>query len=604
MIKGEEHQEELLRIYHASAPSEPVLNIVKIARCLGISAELIDLGYSGFPTEVLRAQVSSGKGAAVWDAGSLSELIGLEDWRLIASDLVASDLDVLILATGKDDSQSGILRVLSQGGVTRVCPAGHPDSVSFPATSRSLNAELSGHHYARSRCDALALELSGGHGIEIVMEFGHGVASFVSLRSGGSHAFVWSTFSVFDVDRPLKFESEFEEAVAEYIPAIIFLRSGFGDRCWHSPRIGADIVIDDPLLEKRYGFIDFPALIGMARELGFHVTVAFIPWNHWRTRKGSIRVFLDHPESFGICAHGCDHIANEFKVDDYADLLSRSHLAAERMDRHCERTEMEWERIMVCPREDYSIEALQALADSGRFIGLVNTGCIPRNLDSNRVRGSDLLLPVQDAFFGFPIFKRHYWSDISKFAMAVFLGKPAILVEHHAFFKDQHRVLKNFVMQLKATCPTVRWSGLTELACRTFQRRRVAPETLEVRFFTDQFLMDNPDPEPRMVKFQRRFPASAAIESVSVNGAKVPFTKEGGFICFEARLDGNAVASVHLHRRTVPVRSARSWGWTYRMGVAVRRVFSEIRDNWLSRSPTVHRLANLVMKAFGLRSGK
>ena len=602
MMTEVKSEEAVLRIYHASEPSDAVLNLAQIARCLGVQAELIDLRFSSSPAEELRAPLSSGNGAAFWDIRSLSEVLSLADWRSVAPDLASSAVHVLILATSEGESQSEVLKILSRGAVTKIRSAGRPELVSFPAEPHRLSAELSGHQYARFCGDAIALEISAESGSETVMQFGERSVAFVSIAPSLSHVFIWSTLSVFDVDQPLEKEIEFEQALDEYIPAIIFLRRGFGERCWHSPRVGADIVIDDPVLTERYGFIAFADLLGLAKKLNFHVTVAFIPWNHWRTRKKSLRVFLDHPESFGICAHGCDHTRNEFRTSDYDDLLRRSHLAAERLDRHRERTGMNWERMVVCPREDYSLEALQAFADSGRFLGLVNTGCIPRDLESPHVRGSDLLLPAQDAFSGFPLFKRHYWSDFSVFAMAAFLGKPVILVEHHAFFKDQHQVLKDFVTQLGATCPTVRWSGLTDVACTTFQWRRVAPETLEVRFFTDDLLMNNPDAEPRMFCFRRRFPANAVVESVAVNGTQVPFAREEEFICFEARLPGKAAASVQIRRPATMARHAPSRGWTYGAQVATRRFLSEMRDNWLPGNETVLRWANRLMQVLRLRA--
>jgi len=598
--KLEADKEGTLRIYHASKPSEAILNMAKIARCLGISADLIDLGLSSFPVADLRAQLSSGN--SVWDVGSLGKLIGLADWKAIACDLDASCTNVLLLAAAADDSQREVLGVLSHGSVTAVRLAGRPDSVGFPAALQHLSAELSGHRYARSSRDGLAMDVNGNVRIETVMELGQGLAAFVHLRPGAAHIFVWSTFSVFDVDRPLGRELEFEEAVDEYIPAIIFLRSAFGERCWHNPALGADIVIDDPLLTKRYGFIIFPELLSLAKDLCIHVTVAFIPWNYRRTQKRHLREFLNHSTSFGICAHGCDHTRHEFRQNDYPDLLRRSHLAAERMDCHRKRTGVGWDRMMVCPREEYSVEALQALANCGKFLGMVNTGCVPRDLNSKCVRGSDLLLPAQDAFFGFPIFKRHYWSDISVFAMAAFLGKPPILVEHHDFFQDQYRSLKDFAARFRTVCPTVRWSSLADLARQTCHRRRVAAGVFEVRFFTDEFLMDNPDPESRLIQFRRRFPQETDVESITVNGTPVSFLRDGKFICFEAWLEGNGIATVRLCRRPVPAPDTVSRGWFYGAGVAARRLSSEIRDNWLSRNRIVLKLANRLVKAARLKS--
>jgi hypothetical protein len=599
MEKIETFKEGPLRIYHASKPSDAILNLAKIAGCLGIAANLVDLGPSNFPAADLRAGTS---GASVWDIGSLAKLIGLVDWKAIASDLGTSCASVILLVTDADDRHHEVLKVLSQGGVNAVRTAGRPESVGFPTTLKRLSAELSGHRYKRSRRDALAMDVNGNAGVETVMEFGQGQAAFARFQRGSSSVFIWSTFSVFDVDLPLGRELEFEEAVDEYIPAIIFLRNALGEHCWHNPAQCADIVIDDPLLTKHYGFIVFPELLRLAKELGIHLTVAFIPWNYRRTQKRHLREFFNHPVSFGICAHGCDHTRQEFRSNDYNDLLRRSYLAAERMDCHRERTGMEWDRLMVCPREEYSVEALQALADSGRFLGLVNTGCIPRDLNSKCVRGSDLLLPAEDAFFGFPIFKRHYWSDIAVFAMAAFLGKPAILVEHHDFFQDQYRSLKDFVARLKTTCPTMRWSSLDGMARQTCQRRRVASDVFEVRFFTDDFLMDNPDPEPRTIRFRRRLPLGAGIESITVNGMTMSFWREGEFVCFETWLEGKGYATVHLNRCPVPAPNAISRGWSYGAGVAARRLSSEIRDNWLSRNKSVLRVANRFVKAMRLKS--
>ena len=132
--------------------------------------------------------------------------------------------------------------------------------------------------------------------------------AFLCVQVGKASVFVWSTFNVFDVHRPLLAEKEFEEALDEYIPAIIFLRAAFSARAAGiiaSP--GAGIVIDDPLLRKNYGFIQFPKLLESARKNHYHVTLAFIPWNHWRSSPAQARLFLDHADCFSICAHGCDH---------------------------------------------------------------------------------------------------------------------------------------------------------------------------------------------------------------------------------------------------------------------------------------------------------
>src|SRR5207253_6226561 len=122
-------------------------------------------------------------------------------------------------------------------------------------------------------------------------------------------------------------------------------------------------------------------------------------------------------------------------------------------------------------QEQYSLQAMRAFSNSRQFIGLVCTACIPRNLASPEICGADLLLPAQDSFFGFPVFKRHYWNGMGVFAMALFLGKPAILVEHHEFFRVGPAGMESFVTGLSQMCPDVMWTTVTETATRTHWRR-------------------------------------------------------------------------------------------------------------------------------------
>jgi hypothetical protein len=580
-MKAANDHSALLRIYLWGEASSTMLNLAKTAACLGIRSELVNLALRTSPADDLRSSALAG--ASVWDIESLSSFIDAEAWTSLAELLPGGNASVLIITRGCSVWKDEILRILTKGRVIGARSAGRPEVARFPANGGGWSAQLSGFEYRRSGTEALALEAEKDSGIETIMDYGDGLPAMVVFPAGRSQLFVWSAVSVFDMDQPLGRELEFEEATDEYIPAIIFLRAGFGERCWHNPRQDADIVIDDPLLEKRYGQIDFPELLGLARELDLHVTVAFIPWNHWRTRELPLRVFLDHSGSFGICAHGCDHISREFRTSDYGDLLGRSRLAAERMDRHRERTGMDWDRLMVCPREEYTLDAVRALADSGRFLGMVNTGCIPRDLETRHVRGSDLLWPAHDSFFGFPLFKRHYWSDISVFAMGAFLGKPAILVEHHDFFQNHCRSVKEFATKLRGISPSVRWMNLTSIASQTHSRKLGADGGWDIRFFADEFTIRNPDTKPQTLRFQRRMPADIGLESVTLNGARVPSVRDGDILRFETELQPGGVAFVQVRRCAVPADGAVPGGLIYEARVALRRALSEFRDN--SRPP-------------------
>jgi hypothetical protein len=277
--------------------------------------------------------------------------------------------------------------------------------------------------------------------------------------------------------------------------------------------------------------------------------------------------------------------------------LRKNYVASERMERHGLRTGLKCEPLMVCPQELYSTEAMRAFSDSRKFQGLVNTGCLPRNPVDRRVCAADLLLPAQDALFGFPVFKRHYWKDMSVFAMALFLGKPAILVEHHEFFRDGVANLEAFVSGLGTLRPDLKWTPMREVAATTELRREVSCSRREVRFFTDTFQLEQSEPTEMAYSLTRRVPESASVDQVLFRGQSVPFRRRNGFIQFEVRVDRPEVCRIQVETNPVPPSKAYSTGWRYQGGVAVRRGLSEVRDNVISRNRVALALGRRLMRS-------
>ena len=124
------------------------------------------------------------------------------------------------------------------------------------------------------------------------------------------------------------------------------------------------------------------------------------------------------------------------------------------------------------------MEAMGAFSDSRQFLGLICTACMPRNLASPQLSGADLLIPAQDSFFGFSVFKRHYSGNVALFAMALFLGKPAIFVEHHEFFRNGTAGLEEHVKRLKELRPDIQWRPLAEIDGHHERRRREHPKAI------------------------------------------------------------------------------------------------------------------------------
>ncbi len=582
-----------MRICYHKSPSENLAHLATLAKCIGISAELFDVQNSATFVAAMEDAMLPPSAGVVLDVASLKEICRQDGLEKVAALIYNCNVSVLLLTTGVDESANRFLQVLTHGVVLEGDHAGAVARINFP---EGLAGELSFQSYPRKPTNAIGLTLGPEAKADLIMKLEES-PSFVRVSVGNASVFVWSSLRIFDVSRPLAAEKEFEDAADEYVPAIIFLRFAFKAQCWHNPSPGAGIVIDDPLLKKTYGFIHFPELLGSARKHGYHITLAFIPWNHWRSRPSEVNCFRDNLDCFAICAHGCDHTNNEFRSADYEELLQKNFVARQRMDRHARRTGLGSEPLMVCPQEQYSLEAMRAFSDSRQFVALVCTACVPRNLPAPQIRGADLLLPAQDSFYGFPIFKRHYWNGMAVFAMALFLGKPAILVEHHEFFRNGSAGAEEFAQRLAELRPNLKWRSLAETVTRTHVRRRVSKNKQEVRFFTDTFHLEHELEQPMEFRLLRRLPETTHVECVRVGGRDVPFTREDGFLAFETHVDHPQTVSVQVECRSVKPTKSHSPGVKYQASVALRRGLSEFRDNIIARNRVTLRVCRRLMRS-------
>lgn len=548
-------------------------------------------------TSLDEALAQRGCTARVVDVSSFTEDASqLERLR----ELAGSDserIPLLLLATQSDPVSSRLIGVLSAGSITGIKEGPTAETVAFTSTHRTLTRELSGHSFSRHGGGALYLASIPGAQVTPLMTVSTGPA-FVTWGSAPGLRFAWSTPAVFDVFRPLAQELDFERALDACLPFLIFLRSAFGDACWHNPDRTAGFVIDDPLLTPAYGFIDFPRLLESARTNAYHVSLAFIPWNARRTKAKNVGLFQRHAAQFSLCVHGCDHNNNEYGSADYDLLLDKNRVALARMTQQTQHLGIPYTPLAVCPQEQCSLEAWRAFADNRDFLGMVNTGCLPRNIPNTRVCAADLLLPAQDALFGFPIFKRYYPGDLAPFALSLFLGRPAILVEHHDYFRHGMDGIESFARNLKEICPEIRWPGLENLATTAHVRRCASGEATRIRFFTSRFQFSSTAGDSGKFQFYKRIGDPKAVESVRVNQVTVPFSFEADLLTFEIPVGRPETFQIQIVQTPVAAKPVYSFGPRYQAGVAVRRALSEVRDNVLSRHPRATAWAKSVMGAF------
>ena len=593
-----------MKLIFSQQHSSNLLHLERLAQCFGIIAESVRVQDFSELLAAVNAATASGPSVIVLDVLSLNLLGQPAQWEELAAQLGRTRVTVLLVVTQADPGVSQWVKTVTRDEISAVTTLEQVDHLIFTNARASPCGLLSGQEFHRKPGPALGLALGVASKANVLMQLAQS-AAFVQIALGNAQVFIWSTLAIFDVQRKLAAEKEFEEAIDQYVPAIAFLRYAFQDQCWHNPDPGAGIIIDDPLLVYEYGFLNFRRLLGSARQHKYHVTLAFIPWNSRRSRTRPVEFFREHADCFSICAHGCDHTNNEFKSNDYDGLLRKNFVARQRMEQHHQRTGLACEPLMVCPQEQYSLEGMRAFADSRQFLALVNTGCMPRDLTTPQICGADLLLAAPDSFFGFPVFKRHYWGgDMAVFAMSLFLGKPAILAGHHEFFRAGPGGAEAFASGLAKLRPNLKWTSLVDTVVRTHLRRRVSDGQYEVRFFTDTFRWEHQHPQPVEYQLTRRISGATKVRCVRVNGCEVPFSQDHGRLAFSVVAE--APQNLEVRVEIPPVLPTKPYpsGLRYQSSVALRRGLSELRDNFIARNDFALKAGRKLMKTLKQTGGK
>ncbi|HLH76629.1 MAG TPA: hypothetical protein VKV28_07470 [Candidatus Binataceae bacterium] len=389
----------------------------------------------------------------------------------------------------------------------------------------------------------------------------------------------------------------------ELLPWLIFMRTAGGEACWHNPNPRACLLIDDPLLRPRYGYLDYHQLALAMDEHRFATSIAFIPWNYRRSQPRVAALFHRRPGQFSLCVHGCDHTAGEFKRGSVADLRDKSRLAQTWMAAHRDATGIEHEPIMIFPQGGFIKAALQAL-DAEGYKAAINTSVLAADWQVGDLTWRDLLEVAVTAYGGCPLFARWYPRDLFAIAFGVFVGKPAFVVEHHGYFKAGCEPLAAFVTRLSQQIEQLEWDSPGEIVNGAALIKCAGPHERWLRFYTDDFVFKNSSSQAATYRLYRRLTNGEPTGLIHDN-RPLDFELQGNDLVAQLTTEPGQRVRIRLLRAKEP-----AWGpgprrppW-YRAQVASRRLLSELRDNYLSRSPWLlgqaKGLSAILQRAAGL----
>ena len=280
------------------------------------------------------------------------------------------------------------------------------------------------------------------------------------------------------------------EYFSRFVPHAMALRYTAGDECWRPSEHHASVIIDDPLLRKNYGFLNFDSLLRLAKQNNFHTAIAFIPHNFRRCSPQITRLFRQNASRLSICCHGNDHTGGEFASTDTALLNTMLHIAEHRMNLLRKTTGIPCDRVMVFPQGNFSVEAM-AVLKAHNFHAAVNTVPHPAQQPVLLTIG-ELAQPAVLRYGDFPLFIRKpiCQTQSHDIAFNLFFGRPVLIVEHHDVFQ-RPELLAEIATRINSVAPEVQWSNLATVAGNSLLRRRAADGTYHVRAYSGTVRVSN-----------------------------------------------------------------------------------------------------------------
>jgi hypothetical protein len=382
------------------------------------------------------------------------------------------------------------------------------------------------------------------------------------------------------------------------VPLVMFVRLMFSDVAWRPQELGACLIIDDPLLRKRYGSCDFEMLHDLMRRYGFTTNVAFIPWNWRRTSPAAGEFFRNESVRFSVSIHGCDHTGAEFGETSPAVLNNKAKLALSRMRNHDTRTGIHHDPVMVFPQGVFSSVCPKVLKRNG-FLAAVNTETGPTDTTSVGTQIRDVWDVAIMRYGDFPIFTRRYaHHGLENFAFDLLLGKACLIVSHHDFFKDGCAELIELIERLRSLNCSLHWRPLGEVIRRACRRRVNEVGAEEVEMYGNELLIGNPSDQVINVSVRKRENDVDLIVEVRCDQKSITWIPMDDYLAYDERIEPGSERLFRVIYREQDEAEKVDRSLRFELSVAARRILSEWRDNYLSRSRLLSATAANIKNVF------
>jgi len=411
---------------------------------------------------------------------------------------------------------------------------------------------------------------------------------FIKLEKSNCEIFAVANNRVVDLEQKVTSEDfKISNIFSEFAPILMFLKYFSKDRFWHASDEYACFIIDDPLLKKRFGFLVFKKLLSLMDKYNFCSNIAFIPYNYNRSDNEVVHMFNEREDRFSISVHGCDHCEAEFGINDEKELNRKIKLAQSRMNKHKNLTEIEHNEIMVFPQGSFSSTSLKVLK-ANNFLSAINSNVIANNIHHLTI--SSFFSPVIMDYSNFPLFLRRYPEFVSDFALDLFMDRPIFFVEHHGFFKDDYKRLCKFVSKINKNFGKIKWRSPQHIIQNYYLERNMI-KSKQVRIFANQVIIRNDSNKEILYRIFKQEDGTIPIEKILINEQKADYTYKNDLIYLKAVIQPNEKIEIRILYNNFFGISEKP-GLVDDFKLLMRRLLTEVRDNYLSKNETLSKIAS------------
>ena len=574
--------------------------MVRLAEFLGIPCETLALAKVAKHEEFLEKTVSDQCSCFVVNPQVIKEWVGLDG---IPADLVAFLLSrfphLLVHGLRVDTFDTEMVAALSRGRLKSVDAIdGEGPFYVIAKDSKHVCEAFSGLSLGPVNPVNDHVLCTGGTdpAVEQLISI-DGRPFMAAVRLKGTEILFVASEDVADLNAEVG-DAPLAEYFSRLVPHAMALRYAASDECWRPCKVHASIIIDDPLLRRSYGFLNFESLLRLAEQHNFHTTIAFIPHNFRRNSSRITRMFQENAARLSICFHGNDHIEGEFASTDMAFLNTSLRIAEDRMNLLHQITGLPCDRVMVFPQGHFSVEAMKVLK-SHNFYAAVNT--VPHPAEQPvRLTIGELAQPGVLRYGGFPLFIRKpiRQTQSHDIAFNLFFGRPVLIVEHHEIFQRPESLVE-IAARINSVASEVHWSNLATVVGNSILMRRAPDGTHHVRAYSGTVRISNDSGSIRRYSIEWGDSSDgASIEQVLMDG-----TPCCGFEIDDARLrlsvdlaPGSSQTFSLVHRNIHA--NVRNLGLRWNAQAFLRRRLSEVRDNYLSKNQRLLKAAKAFQRRF------